>query len=55
MTGSHPLAEIVNWQSYPLDDERLRARLTQTLNTDGVVCLDGFLRPHIVDALVQEA
>ena len=55
MTSAHPLTEIVNWQSYPLDDEQLRAQLTQRLNQEGVVCLNGFLRPPIIEALVKEA
>ena len=55
MRSAHPLASIIDWQNYPLDDGALRQNLAQKLEKDGVVCLEGFLLPHIIDKLVAEA
>ena len=55
MTSQHQLDEIVNWQSYPLDDEALSTNLRSQLDEDGVICLDNFLQDHVIDALVKEA
>jgi len=55
MTSQHQLDEIVNWQSYPLDDEALSTRLRSQLDEEGVICLDNFLQDPVIDALVKEA
>ena len=55
MSSHHLLADIINWERYPLDDTALAERLTRQLAQEGVVCLDAFLRPDIIDALVKEA
>lgn len=55
MEHHHHLDKIVNWQSYPLDDETLCASLRNQLDEDGVICLHDFLQPDVIDALVKEA
>lgn len=49
------LRAIVNWPDYPLDDPRLSDRLARALDEDGVIALEGFLRPEVTAALRAEA
>ncbi|MCE2516539.1 MAG: 2OG-Fe(II) oxygenase [Alphaproteobacteria bacterium] len=49
------LRAIVDWGNYPLDDPRLSDALAEQLAEDGVIALDGFLRPNVTAALREQA
>lgn len=54
----HPLGEIVDPARYPLEDPArapgLAEECRRVFDAEGVICLDGFIRPEVVAALVAE-
>lgn len=48
------LADIVDLDRYPLAEQALAATCRDAFETEGVICLDGFIRPETVAALVRE-
>ena len=55
---SRTLADIIDHTRYPLTDpdaaEKLAAGCREAFDADGVICLDGFIRPEAVATLVAE-
>ena len=55
---SRTLADIIDHTRYPLADpdaaEQLAADCRDAFDADGVICLDGFIRPDAVATLVAE-
>ena len=49
------LSEIIDTNTYPIDDALFSQNCCAKLNLDGALTLPGFLRPSAISALVEEA
>lgn len=49
------LNNLVDTQEHPLDQPEFAQKLHEKLNTDGVVVLHSFIRPHVLEQLLIEA
>lgn len=50
-----PLCDIIDWQRHPIDSPDYINAAKETLQDDGVICLSGFLQPHILRQMIKEA